>query len=504
MGHQPTRLLSSLRCNTWVNLLFAAVILTLITFTGPQAQAQNVYYYGVNAGGGSAQKGYIFRFGQDLNDFEIVHDFLGQAQGGTPWGSLLQASDGWLYGTTQYGGTNDKGILYRFDPLSGAFEALHNFSTATGSDPSGDLVETADGRIYGVTAVGGENVPGIGTGGVIFSYDPQDQVYEMRHSFLSPGEEFQGYRSQKGLTLGNDGKLYGACTYGGASGHGTLFSFDPENDNFNTLHHFDDSPNGRNPICRLLLGADGSLYGTTPSGGVGIRGIIFRLIPSSPTPFSVIHNFSTAEARMGMTPQSYQLVETDPGVFFGTTGYGGAHQKGTLYRYNYIDNDIDTLKSFGGGAPTLGHSLMVLPDGRLFGYCGSLDDNANASRMYTYDLSLEGEEEAFELVFDDIPESASLALAFTRPILVDLTSLSVAEDQEADDQWILYPNPATNRVYLPNARQVEVYNSLGVCMYSGPMNEAGLDIAQWATGLYFVSKMEASGTPQRSGRFVKE
>ena len=486
-----------------MNMLCAAFILTLSAFAGLQAQAQNTYYYGVSAAGGSAEKGYIFRFGQNLDNFEKVHDFLGQSQGSAPWGSLLQASDGWLYGTTQYGGSNEKGLLYRFDPLSGAFEALHDFGSALGFNPAGDLLELADGKIYGVTLVGGVAIPAGGSGGVIYSYDIQDQVYEMRHSFLSPGGEFQGYTVQHGLTLGTDGRLYGAATNGGTLGHGTLFAFDPEDDSFNTLHHFDDVPNGRSPKCRLLLAADGRLYGTTTAGGVGIRGIVFRLDPSTNT-FSVIHSFSSSVAADGALPLSYQLVETSPGLVVGTTSWGGAYQKGTLYRYNYISNSIDTLKSFGGGGPFLGNSLSVLPDGRLLGYCGSMGDDATSSGIYTYDFSLQGEEdEPFNLSFED-DELYSASLVFTRPILVDLTSLSVAEGPEADDQWLLYPNPATNRVYLPHARQVEVYNSLGVCMYSGPMNEAGLDIGQWATGLYFVSKMEALGTPQRSGRFVKE
>lgn len=488
--------------STWATLLYASFLLALSVLTGPQAQAQNAYYYGVNIGGGSANKGYIFRFTEDLDNFEIVHDFLGQAQGSTPGGSLLQASDGWLYGTTRYGGTNEKGVLYRFDPLNGDFESLHDFGTGLGSTPSGELLETADGKIYGVTAAGGVIIPSGGSGGVIYSYDIQDQVYEMRHSFLSPDVEFQGYSVEHGLTLGPDGKFYGAATNGGTFGHGTLFAFDPEDDSFNTLFHFDDSPNGRRPKCRLLLAADGKLYGTASVGGVGNRGLIFRLDPST-NDFSVMHSFSNAAASIGMGPQSYEFVETSPGVLYGTTSIGGDHNKGTLYRYNYISNSIDTLKSFGGGGPTGAYSLTVLPGGRLLGYCGSMNDFASYSRMYTYDLSLAGAS-AFDLIFDDIPLSTSLGLGFTRPILVDLTSLSVAEGAGTVAQWLPYPNPATQRVYLPDEGQVEVYNALGVCMYTGPVDAAGLDIAQWAQGLYFVKRLEALGKAQRTGRFVKE
>lgn len=495
-----------IRRSTWVAMRYAFFILAFSAFISPDVRAQNSYYYGVSSGGGAANKGYIFRFSESLDNFEVVHDFQGQLQGTKPSGSLLEVSDGWLYGTAEYGGMNEEGVLYKFDPINGAYEVLHEFGTSYGRDPFGDLVQMADGRIYGLAGGGGEPLPGGASGGLIFSYDPQTQLYEMRHSFLTADGEFQGTTPPHGMTLGLDGKLYGTCLNGGEFGHGTIYSFDPEDDSFNTVHSFDDGLYGRSPDCRLLLGADGKLYGTASSGGPTLYGTIFRFDPTI-NHYSVIHSFNWISGVVqGRTPRSYQLVETNPGVFYGTTSAGGANFRGDLYRYSYINNSLTTLTNFGGDGPIDGYSLMALPDGRLFGYCGRKLESALGSAMYTYDFSMQGEdEEPFEVLFDDVnDEIPKFGLVFTHPILVNLTTSSVAEGRETDAQWLLYPNPATHRVYLPNAEKVNVYNTVGVCVYSGPVDAEGLDIRQWANGIYFVCQMEAWGAPQRTGRFVKQ
>jgi uncharacterized repeat protein (TIGR03803 family) len=82
---------------------------------------------------------------------------------------------------------------------------------------------------------------------------------------------------------GNDGGLYGTTSYGGTNGGaGTVFRI-TTNGALTTLYSFTGTYDGSNPDTRLVQGSDGNFYGTTPGGGVGGGGTVFRL-NIAPTP----------------------------------------------------------------------------------------------------------------------------------------------------------------------------------------------------------------------------
>src|SRR5262245_647091 len=86
------------------------------------------------------------------------------------------------------------------------------------------------------------------------------------------------------------------------------------------LHDFSTADGGP-PTGELTPGSDGNLYGTTAAGGLGGHGTIFRLDPSS-SGFQLLYNF-TGTAPDGAEPSGAALVEGAPGVFYGTTRFGG-------------------------------------------------------------------------------------------------------------------------------------------------------------------------------------
>jgi uncharacterized repeat protein (TIGR03803 family) len=87
--------------------------------------------------------------------FSVLANYSGTQQGGN---SLVQAADGNLYGTTVYGGTADKGTVYRIT-TAGTMTTLYNFCSlsacADGSEPFFGLTLGADGNLYGTTNFGG-------------------------------------------------------------------------------------------------------------------------------------------------------------------------------------------------------------------------------------------------------------------------------------------------------------------------------------------------------------
>lgn len=99
------------------------------------------------------------------------------SNGAYPLGVLVQGRDGNFYGTTEQGGENTFGTVFKMTP-SGTITTIYNFCSATGctdgSFPNAGLVLGNDGNFYGTTFFGGENYYGsCSTGcGTIFKITP--------------------------------------------------------------------------------------------------------------------------------------------------------------------------------------------------------------------------------------------------------------------------------------------------------------------------------------------
>src|ERR1035438_9848483 len=71
---------------------------------------------------------------------------------------LVQASDGNFYGTTSVGGTANKGTVFRITP-GGTLTTLYSFTgVADGANPQAGLIQASDGNLYGTTEFGGANL----------------------------------------------------------------------------------------------------------------------------------------------------------------------------------------------------------------------------------------------------------------------------------------------------------------------------------------------------------
>jgi uncharacterized repeat protein (TIGR03803 family) len=233
--------------------------------------------------------------------------------------SLIQARDGNLYGTSGNGGTNGYGSVFKITP-SGTLTTVYSFCTQTtcadGSYPYGALALGINGDLYGTTQFGGTD--GLGT---VFRVTSGGTLTVL-HSFGGA----DGSGPEAGLVLGADGNFYGTTSSGGANNScpggdcGTLFKMSPSG-SLTTLHSFDGT-DGFGPLAPLVQGTDGSLYGTTVYGGAGncdgeTCGTVFKITTSSE--FTSLHSFQFTDGGLPTAP----LVQAANGAFYGTTYEGG-------------------------------------------------------------------------------------------------------------------------------------------------------------------------------------
>ena len=136
-----------------------------------------------------------------------------------PRGAVILGKDGILYGTCAEGGLENGGVIFKADPLSSGIEVLHHFTSFPSNDgmyPAAALLEGSDGSLYGTTLYGGSNA--IGT---IFRINKDGGGYLVLHHFGSTNSE-SGPLLGAGLIEGRDGSLYGTTRAGGTNS-GTIF-----------------------------------------------------------------------------------------------------------------------------------------------------------------------------------------------------------------------------------------------------------------------------------------
>src|SRR5207253_1901456 len=187
--------------------------------------------------------------------------------GKNPVAGLVQGRDGAMYGTTHLGGASGYGTGFKQSTDMASWIVLHSFgvSDLDGKNPRGGLVQGIDGALYGTTEDGGSN--GQGT---VFKLNPDGTGYSVLHSFTASGDD--GRSPSAGLVQGRDGALYGTAYEGGFSSNlyrfGTIFKLNADGTGYSVLHSFSGGPgDGQNPTVPLVQGSDGALYGTTTYGG---------------------------------------------------------------------------------------------------------------------------------------------------------------------------------------------------------------------------------------------
>jgi uncharacterized repeat protein (TIGR03803 family) len=363
-------------------------------------QASNGIIYGMTSGGGTAQDGVLFAYDPVSQGYVVLLCFNSGDDGDRPMGALVQGMNGKLYGTTYNGGVNRSGTIYEFDLTHGTYNKKMDLSLENGAYPMGGLMRSTNGNLYGLARFGGIN-----NSGVLFEYDPVLNQYKKKFDFPGDASNPIGVLAQHangtlyGVTengginnngvlfswnpvtgiftelllfdgYGNGGKptgtvliegdlLFGLAATGGSGNNGVFYSYDLKSGSPSVITYFDGKLRGATPLGSLLKAENGKFYGLTNRGGIYNRGILFEFDPAE-NKFVKRYDFHN-ELSLGVDIQG-SLAQSSNGKLYGTIGQGGSSNYGVVYEFDLINNTFDKKHDFignNGARPWYGQLLYV-------------------------------------------------------------------------------------------------------------------------------------------------
>jgi len=288
------------------------------------------FLYGTTLIDGANGQGTVFKLSKS-GVIQDLHDFCSTplcSDGANP-AIIVQALDGNFYGVT---GPNPapSSVLFRISP-AGTFKVLHTFDTNTQKDGTGafGLLQATDGNFYSTTVAGSQNV----LFNSVFRFAPGTGAYTILHGFNSPnvatGNLVQT-ASGKLFGLQTNSKLFQITTAGAYREIGVL-----------SARQFSDG--------EILLASDGNLWGDFQGGDCSDQGIVF----AATTAGSVLQNITFDCTTVGQ--QLGPMVQAADGKFYGVTFGSG------VATTNSITNG--TIWTIDAGLPVPGPTVVNFAPG---------------------------------------------------------------------------------------------------------------------------------------------
>ncbi len=325
-----------------------------------------------------------------------LHTFT-SPDGLNPFGNLLRDASGNLYGTTNAGGTNSNGTIWKYSN-TGSFGVLYNFDATSGSSSRSAVTTDSAGNLYAATAAGAAS--GVGAFVKLNSDGSLNQVYALDSAVASypggapavdaagnmfgaawtndggsngnvfkitPGGaqsievDFNAVNAVGGMSLViHNGVLYGTSAYGGI-GNGNVFKVDDTG-----YHDIYDFTDGGQPTSPISFDAAGNLYGTTLAGGPSGSGQLFEITAGGT--FKKLWDFTGTTD--GYEPYNGVVADAS-GNLFGTTISGGDNPSpdGVVYEYsnNGVFSVLHTFHNIPGESTELYGGVVLDGSGNLFG-----------------------------------------------------------------------------------------------------------------------------------------
>lgn len=375
--------------------------------------------YGTSSWGGANLDGYIYQYNPVTGTRTVVHDFLA-ATDGEGASAELTLHGGIFYGSCSYGGSNDLGTFFSYDPIADVFSLIHDCDGSLGTRPTDKMMLHSNGKLYGFCS----GNPTYDDGAVV-SYDPVSGILANEfflatgpaggnpvgefassgngklYTHMLKGDQGRGalaefdyntgqfamcidYTGQNGtypyggVTIGPSGVVYACVGGGGNNGEGVLSSYDPATAVATTLHHFEWTTGSY--AEHAPTEHNGKLYGTASYGGALGQGVIYEYDLTSST-YTVLHDLDYAD-------NDYSTCSP---LFVGDVMYmssqWGGFGYGTIYSYDTSTGTYTLIHTFDGTiAYTPSNSMILGSDGHLYGR--AMDGGANGyGGIYRLDIS---------------------------------------------------------------------------------------------------------------------
>ena len=293
--------------------------------------------------------------------FTPLYSFANGNDGANPYGDpyALVLSGNTLYGTATFGGSSGNGTVFAINTNRSGFTNLHSFKATNpttginsdGSEPNGLIL--SGNTLYGTATFGGSS-----SNGTVFAVNTNGTGFTNLHSFpaLSAsapyGTNSDGAQPYAGLVLSGN-TLYGAATYGGSSGNGTMFAVNTNGAGFTNLYSFTaldvtETTNSDGAYPNGLILSGNTLYGTANSGGSSGNGTVFA-VNTNGTGFTNLHSFTATDPLTGINSDgAYPVVGLilSGNTLYGTANSGGSSGNGTVFAVNTNGTGFTNLHSF--------------------------------------------------------------------------------------------------------------------------------------------------------------
>jgi len=203
------------------------------------------------------------------------------------------------------------------------------------------------------------------------------QTLTVLHTFTGGADGEDPYA---GVTLDQQGRLYGTTYTGGTYGGGVVFRLVREGEGWalSPIYSFGSQKNdGSSPYSRVVFGPGGLLYGTTVYGGAENHGTVYSLQPPAtackatlcPWDETILYSFTGGAD--GAYPLYGDLIFDQAGNIYGTTGGGGSSGGGVVFKLarsgsSWSESVLWNLSDDGGGSDPMG-SVIFDPAGNLYG-----------------------------------------------------------------------------------------------------------------------------------------
>jgi hypothetical protein len=426
--------------------------------------------------GGTNQGGSIIRYTGGANTVSGHYDLRPATINYGNTGSLLQASNGLMYGFTNSGGANGVGTLFVYNYAADTFRVLVSFDSASsGTYPSGSLLQASDGNLYGVASTGG-----IDSGGTLYSYTIGRDSVAILWSFPN------GVNPQGPLIQSANGKLYGLSFGGGTNGGGIIFEYNIDSATHTVKYSL---PANAYPEGSLLEVGTDTLYGLTYLDGFNSGGTIFRFVPASGT-YDTLYNFGPNGGAAGA------LIRATDGKLYGTlSDVAVSNANGNLFSFDIATHtytDIydcnDTTKGY---IPT--GSLFQASDNMLYGLMSNGGTGGGAIFQYNINTSTYTKEVDLNNTTGYLPEFARF---------IEYHSWLGTGIQPIDNNMNVlrcYPSPTSGAFtidmsgYSTGEKQIGIYDQLGRVVYQVVSAQDMLQVtAKLSSGLYTASVTQGS------------